>query len=51
MGTHISRAYPCAYGGQKKPLEPPEVELQIALHSHVGPGNLTWVVYKNGKYS
>jgi hypothetical protein len=40
-----------ALGGQKKPLDPLELELGVVVNGHVGAGNQTWVGSKSNKCS
>jgi len=40
---------PDAYGGWKAELDPLELELEIAVSSHVVAGNLTRVFFKSSQ--
>ena len=37
---------PVVCGGQKRALDPLELELKMAMSYHVGAGNQTWVLCK-----
>lgn len=40
-----------AYGGQKRALGSPELELQMIVSRHVGAGSGTWILCKSSHFS
>lgn len=44
--THTHMHHLCAHGGQKRPWNPLELELQAIVNYYVGAENQTQVLYK-----
>ena len=47
----VSICIPSACGGQKKALDPLELELQMVVSCHADSGDEMWILFKNSKYS
>lgn len=50
-GCVCTTCFPSAHSGQKRVLDPLELELRMAVSHHVGSGNWTWVLCKSIKCS
>ena len=51
FNTYVHHVLPATCGGQKKALDPLELQLQMVVSLHVGSGNLTQVLWKNSQCS
>jgi hypothetical protein len=49
MSVYLCTAcIPDDWGGQKRALDPQELELQTAMNCHLGAGNQVWVFWESG---
>jgi hypothetical protein len=51
MCVCVPHVCPVSRGGQKRALDPQELELQMVVSHHVGVGEQTWVLCKSNKCS